>query len=82
MVYLLKISKTRCNKYGGYISWDNYPNPRWPIHVDEKGNKIGDDLYFSSSNFVDSVEGMILLDGKEDFLLHGCLDIEDITVEK
>ncbi|MFX1236429.1 MAG: thermonuclease family protein [Promethearchaeota archaeon] len=35
------ISKTRCKSCGGLISWDNYPNQKWPIHVDENGYKIG-----------------------------------------
>lgn len=37
-----RISKTVCLKCGGLISWDDYPNPKWPIHVDNTGRKIGD----------------------------------------
>jgi len=36
-----KISKKRCYRCGGLISWDNYPSQKWPVHVDENGNKIG-----------------------------------------
>ena len=28
---------------GGLISWDEYPEVRFPIHVDMNGTKIGDD---------------------------------------
>ncbi len=37
-----KIADKRCNICGGLISWDDYPNPKLPIHVDNKGYKIGD----------------------------------------
>ena len=36
------VSSTRCLRCGGFISWDDFPNPRYPIHVDQEGNKIGD----------------------------------------
>ncbi|MFX1238342.1 MAG: hypothetical protein ACFFAS_07060 [Promethearchaeota archaeon] len=35
------ISKTRCKSCGGLISWDNYPNQKCPIHVDENRHAIG-----------------------------------------
>ena len=38
------ISKARCDRCGGLISWDGYPNIRFPIHVDEDGNKIGEGI--------------------------------------
>ena len=36
------VSKTRCLRCGGFVSWDDFPNPRYPIHVDQEGNRIGD----------------------------------------
>lgn len=31
-----------CDKCDGLISWDDYPNPKHPIHVDKNGHIIGD----------------------------------------
>ena len=37
-----KISRAKCIRCGGRISWDEYPEIKFSIHVDENGNKIGD----------------------------------------
>ena len=36
-----KISNKPCRTCGGLISFDDYPNTKWPIHVDKNGNIMG-----------------------------------------
>lgn len=47
-----QISKTSCNKCGGLISWDEYPNVKYPIHVDSSGNRIGNGSCPSFNNLI------------------------------
>ena len=39
---MYRIAKNPCSICGGLISWDNYPDPKWPVHVNEKGHVKGD----------------------------------------
>jgi hypothetical protein len=37
-----KAAGTLCKKCGGIISWDDFPDNKYPVHIDEEGHIIGD----------------------------------------
>lgn len=36
------ISPHPCKRCGGMVTWDKYPNPKFPVHVDAEGRIIKD----------------------------------------
>ena len=36
------ISPHPCKRCGGMVTWDKYPNPKFPLHVDAEGRIIKD----------------------------------------
>ena len=61
------ITKKSCRTCGGLISFEDYPNPKWPIHVDANGYIIGDGSCpdFKKGNNYNKEERFIFFQTKE-----------------